>query len=155
MGYDGGLKIAIKNKELGKVLKKHFDAKLFEERPYISDCVKGKKYKRKTMDFYYENMDCADIQVCPRSVSQVYFNMTSFFDALCNWPIDDPDCSLTMEAYNDFKRELAENKDAIENGFEFILWEYYRPDGCGGGSEIFKFDGENESFKEEEEDGYW
>ena len=152
MGYDGGLKVVIKNKELGRILKKHFDAALFEEEPQISDCVKC-KYKRKTMDFYYEEMDCAWLEDCPRSVSQVYSTLTNLLDILCEWDIDNLDDSLTTEAYDDFKQELADNKTVIENGFEFVLWEYYRPDECGGGSEIFKFDGENEFFEEDE--GGW
>lgn len=214
MSYDGGLIVVIKNKELGRVLKKHFDEDLFDNPPWICENVKcvydggnnydyyddedddffeddedffdfdedeeefsdldddeddddeffdfddddddfddiGKQYIDTVVDFYYNLTDFAEIEDCPRTLSGVLYCLTELMDRSCGNSIDDTGCSLTKEMYLAFKKDLAAKREAIENSYEYVRWEYLRPDSCGGGMETYVFNGEQERFKADGEE---
>ena len=141
MSYDGGLAIKIVNNVMLGILQKHKDRGTFEGSSLIQDMIgyksKGSlKYKGMTMAIYWEYLDEADIERCPKNLEQVLDAVIELLDHFAGYDYDDRDRD---EAYVYCINELKENRKAINAAYEIVEWAYYHSDYAGGEDETFSF----------------
>ena len=137
MSYDGGLSIKVVNSELLKMLKDHLKRGTFDGSEAIPDWI-GTKHKRMTVAVDYEYWDCAYIDVCPRSLTQVLDAVIELFDEYAD-DISD------RSAYNLFKSELKNNAAKINGSYKYVEWVYAHDDDT---EETFRYENGVESYDE-------
>lgn len=137
MSYDGGLSIKVVNSELLKILKDHLKRGTFDGSEAVPGWI-GTKHKRMTVAVDYEYWDCAYIDVCPRSLTQVLDAVMELFDEYAD-DISD------RSAYNLFKAELKNNAAKINGSYKYVEWIYAHDDDT---EETFRYENGVESYNE-------
>ena len=132
MGYDGGLSIKIINKELRRIINKYKKAGLFENDEAFLDLF-GVKYKGKTYTVYYEYLDCACLQRCPKNIDIVLKYLIEFFDFYAEDDID-------KDKYNEFRKELIDNSAIINANYTYVEWIYAHGDWSDVEEEMYLYE---------------
>ena len=120
MGYDGGLSVKIINKELRRIINKYKKTGLFEDSDAFLDML-GAKYKGKTQTVYYEYLDCAYLQRCPKNIDMVLEYLIELFDFYAEDDLDE-------DEYNEFREELLDNSAIINANYTYVEWIYVHGD---------------------------
>jgi len=125
MSYDGGLEVKIKNKKLGEVLDEFAERGFFPEenvqrwREQPAENEWGEPIRPNVKyTLYYQYLDCAYIQGCPRDIQEV---SEYIIDLIYNY-----EEGMSLENQREFEKRLRE--DDIVKGYKLVDWKYYQPD---------------------------
>lgn len=139
MGYDGGLSIKIINKELRRIINKYKKTGIFEDSDAFLDML-GAKYKGKTQTVYYEYLDCAYLQRCPKNLEDVLDDLIELFDFYAYDELDE-------DNYEDFRNELLNNRATIDANYTYVEWNYAHSDESDVEEEIYLYENGEETYK--------